>query len=52
MTYNNAKFMKKHFQGIYGFTKEAEDNFLADIDLYNQGLRHVEEMESDLDFNE
>ena len=41
--------MKKHFEGIYGFSKEAEDNFNIDIDLYNEGCKMVGDMESDLD---
>ena len=44
--------MKKHFEGIYGFSKEAEDSFLIDINLYNAGVKMVEEMERDIDQNE
>ena len=50
--YMQAKGLRRHIEGIYGFTKDAEEKFIQDIEYHNQGKLDVEEFDKLLLENE
>ena len=52
MEYRQSKMSKRPLEGIYGFSKDAEQKFFVDINYYQESIKAVEDMKEELELNE